>query len=40
MTRTPLDAWEVAILTALDDFERGRIAEERNKKLQRQQKSR
>ncbi len=35
MTRTPLDAWEVAIITALDDYERGRIAEERNKAASR-----
>jgi hypothetical protein len=31
MTRTPLDAWEVAIITALDDYERGLILEARNK---------
>ena len=35
MTRTPLDGWEVAIITALDDFERGRLSEERNKAMSR-----
>ena len=27
MTKTPLDAWEVAIITALDDHERGLMYE-------------
>lgn len=34
MTRTPLDAWEVSIITALDDYERGLQLEDRRKAQQ------
>lgn len=34
LTRTPLDAWEVSILTALDDYERGLLIAQRQKAQQ------
>lgn len=35
MTKTPLDAWEVAIITALDDHERGLMYEDIRKRQDR-----